>query len=91
MPPSNLPLTYPLTDQLKDQIRYLESLRNHYQIENLKLREILKAAEKVRNRQKTYFSRRSKGALRATINAEKELDGLIEQFYGEKSYAKKVH
>ncbi len=88
---ANLPLTFPLTEQLKEQIRYLEGLRDHYQIENIKLREILKAAEKVRNRQKAYFASRSKGALKASINAEKELDGLIEQFYGARSNAKKVH
>jgi hypothetical protein len=83
MPPATttLPLTNPISKELKDQIRYLESIKANLQIENMKLREIVTAAEKVRNRQKNYFASRSKGALRASITAEKELDGLIKEFY----------
>lgn len=86
MPPATttLPLTLPLTKELKDQIRYLESVKCDLQIENAKLREILQAAEKVRNRQKNYFASRSKGALRSAFSAEKELDGLIQKFYRER-------
>lgn len=88
MPPSttNLPLTFPVTDQLKDQIRYLESVKADLQTENARLREILQAADKVRNRQKRYFASRSKGSLRSAIKAEKELDQLMDRFY-----ASKVH
>ena len=82
MPPvTKYCLTTPITQELKDQIRYLESVKGNLQIENAKLQEILKSAEKVRNRQKNYFASRSSGALRASINAEKELDGLIKEFY----------
>lgn len=83
MPPSTttLPLNFPQSDQLKDEIRYLQSVKNEVQTQNGQLREILASAEKMRSLQKKYFYSRSKSVLRQAIAAENQLDQLIAKFH----------
>lgn len=83
MPPATetLPLNFPQTDQLKEEIRYLQSVKNEVQTQNGQLREILKATEEMRKFQRRYFHSRSRSVLKQAIAAEKKLDQLISNLH----------